>query len=413
MRERDGERPTRSPAFPTLVVAALLVVSGCSAMGTAPDAGADELPSAEAAADRYASLDSISATVTTVQTRNGTTTTTVTRKRQRLDPWAYRSRVRSVNRSADARPPLVAEGGFVVVNESTFTYYDPASERFSRAEIRASDGDGDGDDDPPYPRLIGAARSGDAVERPTATPGVPSLPTVPVSGGDGNGSAAYREGTVTVAYAGTETVGGRETYRLELTPNAPNMSLRSETLWLDSEYLYPLKRHVEFVARGTDYEFTSTYGNVTFNPTIEPGAFRVDPEEVPPEAREVRIDNYASASAMAEAVAFPVPEPSVPSGFALESASYRSTDPEVASLRYERAGAADESGARIRVFVFGEATEVTSGTPVRVGPHEARRSATEDGAEITWVADGYTYRVSGEVGNGTLVAVARSVAETA
>jgi outer membrane lipoprotein-sorting protein len=411
MRDRDGDPSARSPALPTLVVAALLVVSGCSAIGTAPDAGADELPSAEAAADRYASLDSITATVTTVQARNGTVTTTVTRKRQRLDPWAYRSRVRSVNRSAGARPPLVAEGGFVVVNGSTFAYYDPASERFSRAEIRASDDDAD--DDPPYPRLIGAARSGDAVERPTATPGVPSLPTVPVSGGDGNGSAAYREGTVTVAYAGTETVGGRETYRLEVTPNSPNMSLRSETLWLDSEYLYPLKRHVEFVARGTDYEFTSTYGNVTFNPTIEPGTFRVDPKEVPPEAREVRIDNYASASAMAEAVEFPVPEPSVPSGFELDVASYRSTDPEVASLRYERAGTADESRAGIRVFVFGEATAVTSGTPVRVGPHDARRSATEDGAEITWVADGYTYRVSGDVGNETLVAVARSVAETA
>ncbi|MBB6646417.1 LolA family protein [Halobellus ruber] len=410
MAEHDGTPPTRSQALLALAAVALLVTSGCSAIGAAPDAGADgELPSTQEAAERYASLDTISATVTTVQKRNGSTTTTVTRKRQRLDPWAYRSRVLSVNRSEDARPPLVAEGGFVVVNESAFVYYDPASERFNRAEIRGSDDD---DDDPPYPRLIGAARSGDSIERPTATPGVSSLPKVPVGGSDGNGSATYREGTVTVVYAGTETVDGRETYRLELTPNAPNMSLESETLWLDTESLYPLKRHTEFVAHGTDYEYTTTYRNVTLNPELDPGTFRVGPEEVPEEAREVRIDNYDSASAMAEAVEFPVPEPDVPPEFDLEAASYRSTDPEVVSLRYARSDSDAEPGAGIRVFVFGEATERASGTPVQVGPYEARRSSTGDGVKITWVADGYTYRVSGEVGNETLVAVARSVAET-
>jgi len=411
MRERDDRRPwDRSRLARILVVAALVAASGCSALGAAPDAGGG-LPSRQEAADRYASLDTVSATVTTVQERNGTATTTVTRKRERLEPWAYRSRVLSVNRSADARPPLVSEGGFVVTNSSAFVYYDPASGRLNRAEMDGNEGD---DDDPPYPRLVAAAQTGASVERPTATPGVPSLPKVPVDGGDGNGSAAYRKGTVTVVYAGTETVGGREAYRLELTPDSPNMSLRSETLWLDTEYLYPLKRHTEFVARGTDYEYATTYRNVTFNPAFDPGVFRVDPEDVPDSAREVRIDSYDSAAAMAEAVELPVPEPTVPDGFELESASYRSTDPEVASLRYGRAdadpGAEDEP--RIRVFVFEEPTEVTSGTPIQVGPHRARRSATGDGAEITWVADGHTYRVSGAVGNETLVAVARSVAET-
>ena len=404
MRDRDdGRPPDRSRVARLLVVAALIAASGCSALGAAPGAGG-ELPTRQEAADRHASLDTVSATVTTVQKRNGTATTTVTRKRQRLDPWAYRSRVLSVNRSADARPPLVSEGGFVVVNESTFVYYDPASNRFSRAEIDAGNDSGE----PPYPRLVAAAQTGDAVARPTATPGVPSLPQVPVDGATGNGSASYREGTVTVVYAGTEAVDGRETYRLELTPNAPNMSLESETLWLDTEYLYPLKRHTEFVARGTDYEFTTTYRNVTFNPTLDPGVFQVDDGEVPDDARAVRFDNYDSASAMDEAVELPVPDPAVPEGFALESASYRSTDPEVASLRYERS----DADARIKIFVFAEATEPTSGTRLRIGPHEARRSSTDDGAKITWVADGRTYRVSGAVGNETLTEVARSVAET-
>lgn len=404
MREGDDERRwDRSHLARLLVAAVLVAASGCSALGAVPDSDG-ELPSRQEAADRYASLDTVSATVTTVQERNDTTTTTVTRKRQRLEPWAYRSRVLSVNRSEDARAPLVSEGGFVVVNESTFTYYDPASERFSRAEIGGSDDS----DESPYLRLVAAAQTGDSVARPTATPGVPSLPQVPVDGSDGNGSASYREGTVTVVYTGTETVDGRETYRLELTPDAPNMSLQSETVWLDSEYFYPLKRHTEFVAYGTDYEFTTTYRNVTFNPTFDPGIFRVDPEEVPDDAREVRFDNYDSASAMADAVDLPVPDPAVPEGFELESASYRSTDPEFASLRYER----PDSEAGIRVFVFGEATEVTSGTPVQVGTHRARRTQMDGTTAISWTADGHTYRVSGAVGNETLVGVARSVART-
>jgi outer membrane lipoprotein-sorting protein len=404
MRERDDvRRRYRSHLLRVLAVAVLVAASGCGALGAAPGAGG-ELPSRQEAADRYASLDTVSATVTTVQERNDTTTTTVTRKRQRLEPWAYRSRVLSVNRSEDARPPLVSEGGFVVVNETTFTYYDPASERLSRAEIEGSDGS----DESPYLRFVAAAKTGDSVARPTATPGIPSLPQIPVDGSDGNGSASYREGTVTVAYAGTETVDGREAYRLELTPSAPNMSLQSETVWLDSEYLYPLKWHTEFVAYGTDYEYTTTYRNVTFNPTFESGIFRVDPEEVPDGVREVRSDNYDSASAMAEAIDLPVPDPSVPERFELESASYQSTDPEFASLRYER----PDSEAVIRLFVFGDTSDVTSGTPVQIGSHEARRLRTNGTTTISWTADGHTYQVSGTVGNDTLVGVARSVAKS-
>lgn len=406
MGAREDSPPKHwSRILPALVVVALVAASGCSALGAAPSAAGD-LPSSEAAADRHASLDTISATVTVAQERNTASSTTVMRKRQRLDPWAYRVRVLSVNRSPDATPPLVSEGGFVVVNESTFTYYDPASDRFTRASIRGSNDSGES----PYPRLVGAARTGESVDRPTATPGVPPLPQVPVeTDADGNGSAAYQEGTVTVVYTGTETVAGRETYRLELTPTAPNMSLRSETLWLDAEYLYPLKRHTEFVADGDRYEYTRTLRNVTFNPTLEPGVFRVDADEVPGGVRDVQLSNYESAAAMDEAVELPVPDPEVPEGFELESATYRSADPEIATLRYER----PDAGATIRVFVSGTETEVTSGTELQVGPYEARRSRTNGTTTITWVADGHTYHVSGDVDADTLVAVARSAAGTA
>jgi outer membrane lipoprotein-sorting protein len=402
----DGRPAIRSRLLPILVVAALLAASGCSTYG-APSEADSALPSQAEAADRYASLETLNATVTTVQTRNNNTMTTVAQKRLRLDPWAYRDRVLAVQRTEGAREPLVSEGGFVVVNESRFVYFDPASEQVTRATIRGSTDS----EESPFPRLVNAARSGQPVTRPTTTPGVSSLPRVPVESGseeDGNGSTSYREGTVSVTYTGTEMVDGRAAYRLELTPNSAEMSLESQTLWLDTEYLYPVKRHTRFTAHGDDYEYTVTFRNVTFNPSFEPGTFRVSADDVPASASEVQFREYDSAAAMADAVDVPVPEPTVPEGFSLESATHRTANPELVSLRYERPNGDDT----IRIFVFGSATNDTSGTPVEIGPYEARRSQTNDTTSIEWVADGYTFRVEGQVDVDTLTRVARSVVDT-
>ncbi len=45
---------------------------------------------------------------------------------------------------------------------------------------------------------------------------------------------------MTVLYNGTESIDGREAYRLELAPASEDMSLRSQTLWLDTESLFPI-----------------------------------------------------------------------------------------------------------------------------------------------------------------------------
>lgn len=387
-----------------LLVVGLLAAAGCSSLGVSSDA-ADELPPERVAADRYASLDAVGATVTTVRERNGETTTTVVQRRERVGSFASFERVQSVDRSDGAREPLVSEGGFVVVNESALVFYDPASEQVSRVSLPAEDGS----EGAPYPALVGAARSGEPVEQPTPTPGVSPLPAVPAAdGADGNGSTAYRDGNVTVAYAGTETVAGLSAYRLEVTPVSEGMSLRSQTLWLDTEHLFPVKRHTEFTANGDDYTYTVTYRNVTFDPSLGPGAFRVGPEEIPDDARQVRFDNYDSRAGLAAAVEIPVPDPAVPPGFEFESASHRSSDPELASLRYESA----DGDTSLRVGVLAERQNVTDGRAVQVGPYTARQSRSNGTATVTWATDGATYYVRGGVDNGTLRRVARSVTET-
>ncbi|MFC7076865.1 hypothetical protein [Haloarcula halophila] len=403
-RPNTGSVRLRRLARLSLVVVVLLA-SGCSAIGSGSLSGtAEQLPTEREAADRYAELETINATVTTVQERDNATTTTVSRKQQRLDPYAYHDRVLSVNASADANPPLVAEGGFVIANGSTLVFYDPAAERLHRASI-ASDNDSV---KPDYPELLGAARSGRAVGKPTVTPGISPLPAVPRTDGEQNSSTAYGQGNVTVTYAGTETVDGRTTYRLEVTPASDAMALESQTLWLDREYVFPIKRQTVSTYNGNTYESTITYRNVSFNPTIEPETFELQADEVPDDAERVRSSSYDSRAALANATELSIPDPTVPSGFEFASASHRTTEPEFAVLQYEQ----PRGDGQITVSIVDEPRTVSNGTTVQIGPYEARQTRTDDRTSITWNADGDRYHVTGQVDNATLRRVARSVAET-
>ena len=390
------------------IALALVAASGCSTIGiTASES--EELPSEAEAADRYASLETVNATVTTVQTRNNETTVTVTQKRERVGSFAYFERVLSVNRSAGARQPLVSEGGFVVANGSELVFYDPASDELQRVSFQTENSSTEAR----YPALVSAAKNNRPVSQPTPTPGISPLPAVPPEEeSNQNDSAAYRDGNVTVVYNGTETVAGQETYRLELAPASQNMSLQSQTLWLDTDYLFPVKRHTAFVATGDSYEYTTTYRNVTFNPTFEPGTFQLEPDEVPDSAQQIQFNSYESRAMLATAVSLPVPDPAVPAGFGFAGATHRSVGPEVATLRYE----ATDGGARYRVAVFNETQNVTTGTLVQVGEYEARQSRTNGTVSIAWTANRTTYYVSGspvdEIDNSTLRRVARSVTET-
>jgi hypothetical protein len=299
------------------------------------------------------------------------------------------------------------EGHLTVSNETTTALYRPDEQSVSYI-VRA-----DTDREDVYLDILAAARGNETIPRPT--PGISSLPRVPRDDdAEGNGSTSYRDQLVRVQYNGTETVADRRTYRLEVDPVSPNASLKDQTLWLDTAYLYPLERHVEFVAHGDRYEYRTTYRNVTFNPDFPPGTFRLDRDRLSPAVEETWFRTYNSLGAAAANLSMPVPNASVPDGYELEDANHRSGDPELLMLTYEKHG--DERPIRIAVSSEtrqhpGDADENENGT-VDVGGHTARLGHHDGVNHVGWSTAEYAYRVQGPVDNGTLVRIARSVAAT-
>jgi outer membrane lipoprotein-sorting protein len=394
--------PTHRAIAVCLVVLLAASLSGCAGLTrVASPQSQPPLPGAEEATERWESLETLSATVRTVQHTEEGTVTTVSSVTHRLDPLGYRSRVRSVESNTTGRV-YATEGHLTVSNETTTALYRPDEESVSyivRADTTRED---------VYLDILAAARENETIPQPT--PGVPSLPRVPRDdAAESNGSTSYRDQLVRVRYEGTETVDDRRTYRLAIEPVSPNASLKDQTLWLDAEYLYPLKRHVEFVAHGDRYEYLTTYRNVTFNPELPPGTFRLDRDRLPADVEETWFRSYATRDALAANVTMPVPDPFVPDGFELDRASHRSGDPAVVSLEYERRG--DERPIRVSVNDDAEFVS-TTGTVVEVGGHTARLNHHDGVTRIDWRADGYAYAVQGPVDNGTLVRIARSIAAT-
>jgi hypothetical protein len=151
----------------TVCLALLLVVSlsGCAGLtGFAESQPA--LPGPDEATDRAASLDTMSATVRTVQHTDEGTVTTVSAVKRRLDPPGYRSRVRSVTSNTSGRV-YATEGHLTISNRTTTVLYRPDEERVSYIV------DPDREWESPYVDMLAAARENETIRRPT--PGVPSL----------------------------------------------------------------------------------------------------------------------------------------------------------------------------------------------------------------------------------------------
>jgi outer membrane lipoprotein-sorting protein len=398
-RSSPSTRRTVAVSFVLLLVVPL---SGCAGL-TSPAEPQSALPAPGEAEERAASLETLDATVRTVQHTAEGTTVTVSAVKQRLEPLGYRSRTRSVESNVTDRV-YATEGHLTVTNETMTVLYRPDEKAVSYLVSP------DRNREPRYLDLLAAARENETISRPT--PGVSALPQVPRDDDTedaANGSTSYRDHLVRVRYNGTEPVDGRRTYRLEVDPVSPNASLKDQTMWLDTEYLYPLKHRVEFVAHGDRYEYLTTYRNVTFNPDIPPGTFRFDRERLPADVEETWFRSYLTRDALAANVSMPVPDPDVPEGYELRRASHRSDDPTVVTLEYERRD--DEPPVRIAVNSDDRFVSST-GTTVDVGTHTARLNRHDGINAIDWTADGYAYSVQGPVDNGTLVRIARSVDAT-
>jgi outer membrane lipoprotein-sorting protein len=380
--ERDRSR------LPVLVVAALaLAAAGAGGLWVVV-ATEEADPVGLDAGERYAELDAVGATVVTVRERGGETSRTVAEVLRR--PGTDRRRV-DVVESTDRRYDLTVADG------STLWLYD--SDRAVGKRIPLSGPPPDPTRGERVERLfarlnVTAGAGPTTVRAPTVSP----LPVVPGAGGAPEPSA----GRYRLTYDGTGSVDGRRAYVLSLTAGGGEYR---QTLWVDTEWFYPLKTYTEWTADGQRVSLQTTYRNVTFDPDLPAGAFRFDP---PASASVEAVDTprtkaYDSVARLRADAEMSVPDPEVPPSLALTYASETTGRIRGVGLRYVN------ETARLTVAKYNRTVETDGDRQVTVAGRPAQLSLGSP-LSLSWNCETYRFTVRGEgVSTDRLVAVGRSV----
>jgi outer membrane lipoprotein-sorting protein len=381
-----------------------VALAGCNVFQGPTDRTAS-LPNATEATDRVDRLDEYRVTQNVTLEHDGTVSWTVQRIASRPETGAFRNEVLATGPASEAGNSSLGVGSLIVSNGSVRYIYAANAETVSISSVSSDDRNRTGD----LGRLFAELRDDDNGTIRQPTPGVAPLPVVPAatqSGSDGdNASVSWREEMVTVQYRGTESVAGREAYVVDIRPANENASLVDATLWLDTEYLFPLKRHTVTYRAGDRYEYTVVNRDVTFDPSFRPGTFDPDPDALPGNVSTVRTETYETRAAMTAALDRPIPDPAVPDGFVFETGYYRSGEFDHVSLRY----GTPDGRESLRLSLFPDPGNLSDGRQVTIEGRPAAFSTFRDNRYLQWNADGRQYSLTGTVGNETLREVASSL----
>lgn len=400
IEDQRAERPNRVAVL-VVLAAVVALLAGCSTLQPADDPTATP-PGPEAQA-QYEDVNSISIVLNTTRQYEGNRSWAVQEIATRPETGEFRNVIRSTGpASADERRSL-GPGSRVVSNGSVRYLYPSDGDRVFRSEVSEESRNRSEQ----IRRLLTALDedAGEPIRHPDL--GLSPLPIVPAASGSEateNESTRWHDTRVTVEYRGRETVTGRTTYVVDLQPVGDNASLVEATLWLDTEYLYPLKRHTVIKRLGERYEFTAVPQNVTFNPDLPPGTFSFEPESVSENVSVVETASYDSYSEMDADLDRPLPDPDVPRGFEFES-GYRS-DGERSRVSFTYTDGQQES---IRVSVSGEPGSLTGGQQETIRGKQVVIDTYEERRFLAWNSNGQRYSVSGTVENRTLRRVAASI----
>ena len=383
-----------------------------------PDLGTD-------ASDRLDALNSISATNTMRLTGldiNGTslendTYRTVQRVRTRFETGEQRlEMLSSTDRYSSAGADLFVSNGTV-----TWVYDRTAN------NVTILRGDTTGN----------IERRGERIERlfaqlnrTRATPAdepvtIPNPGLSPTPGLDGSGRVAASPPTSDqsrygVSFGGVETVDGRPAYVLEIaaidTNGTASSSLRnySQTMWLDTEYFFPLKQRSQFESGNDTITSVTTYTNVSVNPEFDDELFEFEPPaDATVSEPELSLgQNYEQRSAIEVNATVPVPEPSVPQDFQLSRGRTSSTEfAERVSLIYTN----ETSQLQVTVYEFnqsfgGNGPYNTTGETVELGNRTGTYTQSGLYQSVSWSCNELEYSISGQaVSKSLLVEIARSI----
>ncbi|MFC3476411.1 DUF4367 domain-containing protein [Halobacterium litoreum] len=376
-----------------VAVAALLVTSGCNAIGTLGGGSGADVPNEDVEAE-FAELETMEATQVSVSTFGNTTN----RTRSHLyaafgDPVRQRQRVLS---------PESRAGNLVIANETTTVIYDDAA---NNATLIPRTATSSVDRSAYYASIVAAARENGTVDPET---GVSPLPVLPAR----QGSSVPTEdiGGYRVEYLGTDTIADRTAHGFRMTPTTDAALTSNRTVWLDAEFYYPLKTHVRATLNDRTIEVESRVENVTFNADLPGGIFDFEPpENASVETLNVSAETYDTPEALREAVDIAVPDPDVPEGYAFVRGQHYPGNASQVGLHYE-----GEDGATLRVSKMAYVTNGTglsSGENVTVAGREGNYLTTGRTKLLTWSCEESQYSIAAsDLSKEELLAVAESVA---
>lgn len=377
---------TKRPASErgVLLLATLVALGGIAGSAwVATSASAPDQPQIDVdVADRYGSLQGISANRTTTIERNGTVESTRT--------YAVQTRPRTGERrlslvDGESRYDLRLSNG------SVMWLYDRSGSTATRLQLGGVDREATRSER--IARLFARLNATGGGDRPSAdAPTVEPLPVVPEAPAGQGAAGAADAAAFGVSYRGLETVDDREVYVLHLAPTRDAGSGDYEqTLWIDTEHFYPLKQRTAWTHDGKRTVQTTTYDDVRFDPGIDDAAFAPEfPENTTVERPDTpRTTTYRDVAALRDATDVSVPEPDLPSGYELTYATrttghvqgvglrYANTTSTLTVAKYNYTYAAD--GDAERVSVDGQPAELTRGQTV----------------SLSWNCDRYRYTVRG------------------
>lgn len=378
-----------------VVVALLLVTSGCTSLGATGDASPSP-PDVDVAA-QFAELETLEATqVSSVESTN---LTNETRTFVRVD---FTPPVRQFQR---VLAPDEREGNRYVLNESASVIYDASDNEVTRVPRATSSSVDQGEY---YASIVSAARENETVDAPSA--GVSPLPVVPAEPGASDEVDERIEG-YRVEYLGTDTVADRDAHGFRMTAISDAALDVNRTLWLDAEYYYPLQSHQTTTLGNDTYEVRSHLENVTFNADLSGDAFDFEPpENATEETLNLSTQTFDSRTEFEAAVDVSLPEPDVPDGYEFDHGQVFGDNITEVGLVYTT-----DEGDRLTVskmdYVSNGSSVLGSGENVTVSGQDGRYLTTGQAQLLSWSCEDVQYSVvATALGKEQLFAVAESVA---
>ena len=377
----------------------LVVLSGCLGVG-----GDDSSPpDADAAAQGYASLESVEGTVeirTTGAENDSVTVHIVRRPKERMVRQEFIS-------------PSNQAGDVTVSNGSvTWIYNTSLNEvtRFNINETASNTSQGS---------FIREVFSNLSTSEESSVVAAPLRPIAPVEGSAESGSVATgffgsSSQPADLRYLGTETIAEREAHGVRITPanasestttpanGAAAQHVDNVTYWFDAEYFHPLRTETTVEVDGEVTRSTRVYRNITFNVDPKSETFQFEPPANATVRSGPEPETFDSAAAAAERVNFPVADTDPPDRFEFDTAVVTRFDNRTTvSVQYSDRTDDLVVGSRRPPF------EERAGERVSLGSVTGTRLTSGNTVVVTWQCGETGYAVSGQLPADTIEDVAR------